>query len=197
MVEVNGLGEPMIATYIPWLLLVSGAIGVALGVNRTLKRKEKESKLLQVISFLVAAILLAAPVALVLQSGKGSEVSGISILLALLLGICLMSRALKSLPIAFIVVAVMGTGLFWLFSYFKQFSFAGDIPTQTTALVITVLLLAVFGISFFIEKTIDLFLGLLGLGPIVFIVAAATFLQGLFIGLHITDHHGLLNLLRG
>ena len=187
----------MIATYIPWLLLASGAIGIALGVNRTLKRKEKESKLLQVISFLVGAILLAAPVALVLQGGKGSEVSGISILLVLLLGICLMSRALKSLPIAFIIVAVMGTGLFWLFSYFKQFSFAGDIPTQTIALVITVLLLAVFGISFFIEKTIDLFLGLLGLGLIVFIVAAAAFLQGLLIGLHITDHHGLLNLLRG
>jgi hypothetical protein len=197
MVEVNGLGEPMIATYIPWLLLVSGAIGIALGVNRTLKRKEKEIKLLQVISFLVGAILLSAPVALVLQSGKGSEVSGISILLVLLLGICLMSRALKSLPIAFIIVTVMGTGLFWLFSYFKQFSFAGDIPTQTIALVITVLLLAFFGISFFIEKTIDLFLGLLGLGPIVFIVAAASFLQGLLIGLHITDHHGLLNLLRG
>jgi hypothetical protein len=197
MVEVNGLGEPMIATYIPWLLLASGAIGIALGVNRTLKRKEKEIKLLQVISFLVGAILLSAPVALVLQSGKGSEVSGISILLVLLLGICLMSRALKSLPIAFIIVTVMGTGLFWLFSYFKQFSFAGDIPTQTIALVITVLLLAFFGISFFIEKTIDLFLGLLGLGPIVFIVAAASFLQGLLIGLHITDHHGLLNLLRG
>jgi hypothetical protein len=31
----------------------------------------------------------------------------------------------------------------------------------------------------------------------VFIVAAAAFLQGLLIGLHITDHHGLLNLLRG
>lgn len=194
---MNGLGEPMIATYIPWLLLASGAIGIALGVNRTLKRKEKEIKLLQVISFLVGAILLSAPVALVLQSGKGSEVSGISILLVLLLGICLMSRALKSLPIAFIIVTVMGTGLFWLFSYFKQFSFAGDIPTQTIALVITVLLLAFFGISFFIEKTIDLFLGLLGLGPIVFIVAAASFLQGLLIGLHITDHHGLLNLLRG
>jgi hypothetical protein len=197
MVEVNGLGEPMIATYIPWLLLASGAIGIALGVNRTLKRKENESKLLQVISFLVGAILLAAPVALVLQGGKGSEMSGISILLVLLLGLCLMSRALKSLPIAFIIVAVMGTGLFWLFSYFKQFSFAGDIPTQTIALVITVLLLAVFGISFFIEKTIDLFLGLLALGPIVSIVAAAAFLQGLLVGLHITDHHGLLNLLKG
>ena len=194
---MNGLGDPMIATYIPWLLLVSGAIGVALGVNRTLKRKEKESKLLQVISFLVGAILLATPVALVLQSGKGSEVSGISILLVLFLGICLMSRALKNLPIAFIIVAVMGTGLFWLFSYFKQFSFAGDIPTQTIALVITLVLLAVFGISFFIEKTIDLFLGLLGLGPIVFIVAAAAFLQGFLIGLRITDHLGLLNLLRG
>lgn len=152
MVEVNGLGDPMIATYIPWLLLVSGAIGVALGVNRTLKRKEKESRLLQVISFLVGAILLAHPVALVLQSGKGSEVSGISILLVLFLGICLMSRALKNLPIAFIIVAVMGTGLFWLFSYFKQFSFAGDIPTQTIALVITVVLLAVFGSVFLLKR---------------------------------------------
>ena len=187
----------MIASYIPWLLLASGTLGIVLGVNRTLKRRENESKLLQVISFLSGVILFVAPVAMVLQGGKGSEVSGVSILLMLLLGICLISRALKNLPIAFIIVAVMGPGLFWLFSYFKQFSFAGDIPTQTIALVITVLLLVVFGISFFVEKTIDLFLGLLSLGPVVFILAAAAFLQGLLIGLHITNHHGLLNLLGG
>jgi hypothetical protein len=187
----------MIATYIPWLLLATGALGVALGVNRTLKRRENQSKLLQVISFLSGAILLAAPVGMVLQSGKGSEVSGVSILLMLLLGICLMGRALKNLPIAFIIVAVMGTGLFWLLSYFKHFSFVGDVPTQTIALVIAVLLVVVFGISFFVEKTIDLVLAILSIGPVVFIVAAAAFLQGLMIGLHITDHHGLLNLLRG
>jgi hypothetical protein len=140
---------------------------------------------------------LAAPVAMVLQGGKGSEVSGVSILLMFLLGICFMSRALKKLPIAFILAAVMGTGLFWLFSYFKQFSFAGDLPTQTIALVITVILLIVFGVSFFVEKTIDLFLGLLSLGIVVFILSAAAFLQGFLIVLHITDHHGLLNLLGG
>ena len=187
----------MIDTYALWLLLVSGALGCVLGVNRTLKRRENESKSLQVISFLFGAILLAAPVVIVLQGGQGSEVSGGSILLMLLLGICLMSRALKNLPIAFMVVAVMGTGLFWLFSYFKQFSFAGDISTQAIALTITILLLIVFGISFIVEKTIDLFLGLLSLGPVVFILSAAAFLQGLLIGLHITDHHGLLNLLGG
>lgn len=87
--------------------------------------------------------------------------------------------------------------LFWLFSYIKQFSFAGDVPTQAIALFIAVLILVVFGISFVIEKTIDLFLGLLGLGPVVFIVAAVALTQGLLTGLHITDHHGLLNLLRG
>ena len=115
----------------------------------------------------------------------------------LLLGICLMSRALKNIPIAFIVVTVMATGFFWLFSYLKQFSFTGDISTQTIALTITVLLLIVFGISFIVEKTIDLFLGLLSLGPVVFLLSAVALLHGLLIGLHITDHHGLLNLLGG
>jgi len=188
----------MIATYIPWLLLATGALGVALGVNRTLKRRENQSKLLQVASFLSGAILLAAPVGMVLQSGKGPEVSGVSILMMLLLGICLMGRALKNLPIAFIIVAVMGTGLFWLSSYFKQFSFLiGDVSAQTIALVIAVLLLVVFGISFFVEKAIDLVLAALSLGPVVFIAAAAALIQGLLVGLRITDHHGLLNLLRG
>lgn len=187
----------MLETYIPWLLLVSGALGCVLGVNRTLKRRENESKPLQVISFLFGAILLTAPVAMIIQGGKGSEVSGVSILLMLLLGICLMSRALKKLPMAFIIAAVMGTGLFWLFSYFKQFSFAGYLPTQTIALAIAALLLVVFGISFFVEKTIDIFLGLLSLGIVVFILSGAAFLQGLLTGLHITDHHGLLNLLGG
>ena len=187
----------MLATYVPWLLSASGLLGVVLGVNRTLKRREKENKLLQVISFLAGAVLFAAPVAMVLYGGHSSEVSGGSILLMLLLAICLVGRALKKLPIAFIIVAVMGTGLFWLFSYLKQFSFAGDVPTQTVALVIAVLILVVFGISFVIEKTIDLFLGLLSLGPVVFIVAGVALIQGLLTGLHITDHHGLLNLLKG
>lgn len=188
----------MIATYIPWLLSLTGALGVVLGVNRTLKRRENQSKLLQVLSFLSGAILLAAPVGMVLQSGQGPAVSGVSILLMLLLAICLMGRALKDLPIAFIIAVVTGTGLFWLFSYFKHLSFLiGDVSAQTIALVIAVLLLVVFGVSFFVEKTIDLLLGLLSVGLVVFIVAAAAFLQGLLIGLHITDHHGLLNLLRG
>ena len=185
----------MIATHIPWLLLVSGLVGVVLGVDRTLKRREKESRLLQVISFLIGAVLLAAPVAMVLQAGEGAEVSELSILLVILLGICLVGRALKSLPIAFIIVALLGTGLFWLFSYLRQFSFAGDMPIQAIVLAMILLLLVVFGISFFIEKTIDLFLGLLSLGPVVFVFAAAAFLQGILIVLHITDPHGLLNLL--
>lgn len=187
----------MLATYVPWLLSSSGLLGVVLGVNRTLKRRENESKLLQVISFLVGAVLFAAPVAMVLYGGHSSEVSGGSILLMLLLAICLVGRALKKLPIAFIIVAVMGTGLFWLFSYIKQFSFAGDVPTQTVALGIALLILIVFGISFVVEKTIDLFLGLISLGPVVFIVAGVALIQGLLTGLHITDHHGLLNLLKG
>ena len=188
----------MIATYIPWLLLATGALGVALGVNRTLKRRENQSNLLQVLSFLSGAILLAAPVGMVLQSGKGPAVSGVSILLMLLLAICLMGRALKNLPIAFIIAVVTGTGLFWLFSYFKQLSFLiGDVSTQTIALVIAILLLIVFGISFFVEKAIDLVLAILSIGPIVFITAGAALIQGLLVGLKITDHYGLWNLLRG
>ena len=187
----------MLATYIPCLLAASGLLGVVLGVNRTLKRREEESKLLQVISFLAGSVLLATPVAMVLYGGHSSEVSGVSILLMLLLAICLVGRALIKLPVAFIIVAVLGTGLFWLFSYIKQFSFAGDVPTQTVALVIFVVVLVVFGISFVVEKTIDLFLGAISLGPVVFIVAGVALIQGLLTGLHITDHHGLLNLLRG
>ena len=48
-----------------------------------------------------------------------------------------------------------------------------------------------------VEKTIDLFLWLLGLGPVVFVKAAAAPIQGLLIGRCITDQHGLLNLSGG
>lgn len=83
---------------------------------------------------------------------------------------------------------------FWLLSQLKQVSFAGDVSTQTIALAMAILLVIVFGVSFLVEKTIDLFLGL---GPVVTIVAAVALIQGLLIGLRITDHHGLLNLLGG
>ncbi|HWR92980.1 MAG TPA: hypothetical protein VN300_11150 [Desulfobacterales bacterium] len=187
----------MIYTLFPWLLLATGALGVALGLNRALKSRANESRVLQVIAFLSGAILLAAPVGMVLQSGTGPAVSGVSILLALLLGICLIGRALKNIPFAFITVAVAATGLFWLLSVVKDFSFAGSVPTQGIALAIAVVLIIVFGISFFVEKAIDLFLAILSMGPVVFIVAAAALIQGLLVGLHITDRHGLLNLLGG
>ena len=185
----------MIASVAPWLLLATGALGVILGINRILKRRARESKALQAVSFLAGVLLLAAPVGLVLQAGKGPPVSGVSVLLMLALGICLTARGLKSIPLAFLIVAVVGTGLFWLLSQVKQVSFGGDVPTHAIALVMAILLLVVFGISFIVEKTIDLFLGLLSLGPIVVIVAAAALIQGLLVGLHITDYHGLLTLL--
>lgn len=185
----------MIATYVPWLLLATGALGMVLGVNRTLKRREKESAPLQVLAFLSGAALLAAPVGMVFQSGSAPEVSGASILLMLLLGTCLMARALKTLPIALIVAALLGTGLFWLLSTIKEFSFAGDAATQTIVLVTAVLLLVILVIGFFVEKTLDLFLALLSIGVVVFAVAAAACLQGLLTGLGLTDYHGLLRLL--
>jgi hypothetical protein len=187
----------MIATYIPWLLLFSGVLGVILGVNRTLKQREKESKLLQMIAFLVGLILLAVPVLMVLQSNQRSNVSGTSILLMLLLAVCLLARALKDLPLAFIVIAALGTGLFWLFACLRQFNFADDIPANTIALLISALILVAFGASFVIEKTIDLFLGFLSLGLIVFIVAAVAIIQGFLTGFQITDQNGLLNILGG
>lgn len=60
-------------------------------------------------------------------------------------GICLTGRALKNMPMAFIIVAVLGTGLFWLLSLVKQVSFAGDVPTHTIALAMAILLVIVFG----------------------------------------------------
>jgi hypothetical protein len=47
------------------------------------------------------------------------------------------------------------------------------------------------------EKTIDLFLGLLGPGSVALVAAAVALFQGLSIGLRTTDPHGLLNLLGG
>lgn len=98
----------MIATLIPWLLLATGALGMALGVDRTLKRRQNHSRLLQALSFLGGAVLLAAPVGMVLQSVKGLPVSGVSILLMLALAICRMACALKNLPIAFIQDLLVG-----------------------------------------------------------------------------------------
>ena len=53
---------------------------------------------------------------------------------------------------------------FWLLSQLKQVSFAGDVPTQTIALAMAILLVIVFGVSFLVEKTIDLFWGCWGWG---------------------------------
>ena len=77
------------------VLVLCGLLGVALGINRTIKRREKESLLLQVLSALAGVVVLVMPLIMVLQINQRGVYTAATVLLMIVFSLCLLARPLK------------------------------------------------------------------------------------------------------
>ena len=179
----------------PWLVLAVGALGLALGVDRTFKRRNNESRLLRVLALVGGMVMLALPTVVVLGAADGSRIAPISLLIMLLLGLCLLARVLKAVPITFLVVGAVGIGLLILALQLKDTELGGRLPMTAVAVVMLLVLGGVFAASFLVEAALDTFLACLGWGPVVAVVGAIAALQGLLIAAGITGPAGLMEYL--
>ena len=183
-----------LANVYPWTLLVVGAIAVALGIDRTLNRKSEENRLLRIAALVGGFLMLVLPTLIVLQGLSSAAVAPITLLLMAVLGLCLLARAMKAVPMTFLAVAAAGWGLLALSLQLKGSEVAGNAPMSVVAIAVLIVLGIVFAISFSVESAIDIFLGMVGAGLVVTAIGALAAAHGLLIGAGLTGPGGLLEL---
>ena len=178
-----------------WILLVVGALGVLLGIDRTFSRKKNESRVLRLLGFLGGVVMLALPSIVVLRGTDADRIAPVSLLLMLVLALCLLARTLKAVPITFLVVGAVGLGLLILALQLQDSELGGELPMTVVAVVLLLVLGGVFVASLLFEAVVDSFLAILGWGPVVAVIGAAAALQGVLIAAGITGPGGLIEVL--
>lgn len=173
------------------VLALCGLLGVALGINRTIKRREKESLVLQVLSAVGGILVLVMPPVMVLQINQKGVYTAATVLLMIVFSLCLLARPLKKIPLAFIVVTAAGVGLLWVAMKLRGTTLGGGISIELAILTIIVLLAGLFVLSFMLEAFVDAVLSALGVGPVVTIVSAIALIHGALIATGITGPEGL------
>jgi len=178
-----------------WILLVVGALGVLLGIDRTFSRKKNESRLLRLLGFLGGVVMLALPSIVVLRGTDADRIAPVSLLMMLVLALCLLARTLKAVPITFLVVGAVGLGLLILALQLQSDEFGGKLSMIVMAAVALMVLGGVFAVSLVVEGVLDALLAILGWGPVVAVIGAAAALQGVLIAAGITGPAGLMEVL--
>jgi hypothetical protein len=173
------------------VLVLCGLLGVALGINRTIKRREKESLVLQGLSAIGGILVLAMPVVMVLQINPKGVYTAATVLLMIVFSLCLLARPLKKIPIAFVLVTAAGVGLLWVIMKLRGASFGGSVSMELVILTVIVMLGGLFVLSLMFEALVDAVLSALGWGPVVTIVSAVALIHGALIATGVTGPPGL------
>jgi hypothetical protein len=179
-----------------WVLVLCGLVGVALGINRTIKRREKESLVLQLLSTLGGLVVLATPTVMVLHIKQKGVYTAATLLLMIVFSLCLLARPLKKIPIAFTVVTAAGVCLLWAAMKFRGTSLGGRISIELVIVAVIVILVGLFILCFVLETFVDTVLSVLGLGLVVTIVSAIALVHGALIAKGVTGPEGLQLFLR-
>jgi len=181
----------IIANY-PWLMIVCGVIGLSMGVDRTARKHENESKGLQVLSVISGIVLSIIAVIMIFSGHDETSYSFLTVLIMILAGISMSARQLEKIPAtAVIIVTAMITGAI---AYA-----AGLIPEDTlwrlmsiatvVAVVLIVLLLSLA------EIIVDQVLRIFGFGVVVIIISLIDLVHSISI-IATGDEMGLLALIR-
>jgi hypothetical protein len=165
-------------------------------MNRTIKRREKESLALQWLSAMGGCLILALPTLMVQQITPKGVFSAGTLLLMIVFGLCLLARPLRRIPIAFTVVTAGGVLLLWGAMKLRGTSFGERISLELFLVGILVVLVALLVASFAIETLVDTLLSALGVGPVVTAVSAIALIHGAIIALGVTGPEGLQAFLR-
>jgi len=178
------------------VLVLCGVLGVGLGINRTIKRREKESLVLQVLSAIGGLVVLATPTVMVLHIKPKGAYTAATLLLMIVLSLCLLARPLKKVPIAFITVTAAGVCLLWAALKLRGTPLGGRIPIEFVIGATIVVLAALFVLAFAFEAFVDAVLSVVGLGLVVTIVSTIALIHGALIAKGVTGPEGLQLFLR-
>jgi lysylphosphatidylglycerol synthetase-like protein (DUF2156 family) len=185
-----------LAMHYAWVLVLCGVVGVALGINRTVKRRENESRILQLLSAIGGLVVLALPTVMVLHIKPTGVYTAATLLLMIVFSLCLLARPLKKIPIAFTAVTASGVFLLWGAMRLRGTAFEERIPMEFVVGAIVVILAALFLLCFALEAAVDTVLTILGWGLVITLVSAIAVIHGALIANGVTGPEGLQHYLR-
>ncbi len=201
--------ESILDPLIPFILIVAGIIGLLYGINKLMKSKEEESKILKYLALGTSIVIGVVNLLIIFEwkidtaPPEMTMVHWLTILLIFLAGSSMLAEPLKDTPIAAIIaVLAFGAlaGLFLLFADFNE-GFSNpevlglvNIPLWLVILLIVVIVGLVFLATLFTEFTIDRILQLIGWAPVVVVLCGLLTIQGLLMFL-LNDAGGIWALL--
>lgn len=180
-----------LAMHYAWVLVLCGVLGVALGIDRTVKRRENESFILQLLSAVGGLVVLAMPTVMVLHIKSKGVYTAATLLLMIVLSLCLLARPLKKIPITFTVVTAAGVCLLWGALRLRGTALGERISMEFVVVAIIAILAALFILCFAFEAAVDTVLTVLGLGLAITLVSAIALIHGALIANGVTGPEGL------
>jgi hypothetical protein len=159
-----------------WGLLVTSIIGLLMGINRTLTTRERESRMLQLVAAVLGLFLTAYAVFTLFQGGVAYDKINFTSSLMMLIGLSLCARQLERAHIVLVFFLVVALGMVWAIVHFGIFrSEAALLQKEIIRYIViaagVIVLAAVLLTIITIQTFVDLFLGILGLGPVVILLS--------------------------
>lgn len=179
-----------------WTLLVVSLFGVLMGINRTMKNRENESGLLQGLAAFLGAVLIVFSIFVILQGSVVNSNIGYAVLIMMVLGLSLCARQMEKIPVTLVLALILGLGTVWAIGHFgmPKTDIAVLQKENVKNLLVMVGIIAIAAIVlmiFTVEKIIDLFLRIIGLGPIVLLLSAIGLAHAVIILLS-GNNHGVM-----
>jgi hypothetical protein len=177
-------------------LLVVSLFGVMMGINRTMRSRENESGPLQGLAAFMGVILIVFSIFVLFQGSVVNSSIGYTVLIMMVLGLSLCARQLEKIHVTLVLALILGLGTVWAIGHFgmPKTDVAVLQKENVRNLLVMVGIIALGAIVlmiFTVEKIIDLFLSILGLGPIV-IVLSGIGVAHAFIILFSGNNHGVM-----
>lgn len=160
-----------------WTLLIVSLLGVMMGINRTMKNRENESKLLQGLAALLGALLIVFSIFVLFQGSVVNSSIGYAVLIMMVLGLSLCARQMEKIPVTLVLALILGLGTVWAIGHFgmpkTDIAVLQKENVRNLLVMFGIIALGVIVLMIFtVEKIIDLFLRIIGLGPIVLLLSA-------------------------
>jgi hypothetical protein len=189
------MGQNMVSLHL-WLILAAGCLGVVMGINRTIKTSEHESRALQNLSAIAGVLLIVASIYTIVTSGGLTVRTSYTILLMLILGLSLSARQLGSIPIVAVVILILGLGGLYVFGHTDMpHNFHELLRMRSPKIMIISVVIVICGFVVLamttVEMLVHMVLNVLGQGIVVIVLSAISMIHAgliLFTG----DGRGLL-----
>jgi hypothetical protein len=189
------MGQNM-ASFHLWLTLAAGCLGVVMGINRTIKTGEHESRALQTLSAIMGVLLIGASIYTIVTSGGLTVRTSYATFLMMILGFSLCARQLGSIPVVAVVILILGLGGLYVFGHAGMpHSFHELLQMQNPKILIICVVIIICGFvalaMTMVETLVHMVLNALGQGIVVIVLSAISMVHAglvLFTG----DGRGLL-----